>query len=558
MKLNINSVLVYLLFITLPFCFSMLVACGGSGKVPPETPGNPCANHVFEDISIPMRDAKSLTAFVRRPVNPGCQLPTILIQTPYDKENARSLFFEDDMAVNPLFDSTDYTFVVLDWRGYNGSRDAAVLNPNYGQDGYDAVEWIAAQSWSNGKVGTWGVSALCRVQHWTAVEQPPHLVAAVPIFCAMNHSYEQYYPGGVLRREYVDVISFLFGADSLEAHPFYDATWLYAEGLYDPADVQVPMLLVAGWYDLDPVSNLRTFDALYNNDNRHRLLIGPWIHFAVGGDSAVSALPPLDEQELKYVDVDKRIQSDSLAWFNFHLRNFSNEVTDWNVARYAIDGEASWTDANQWPPSSSVDTSFFLGADGSLSEMTLVAGTINYPFDPMDPSKTEGGQTLRTDLKHGPRDQAPVIAHAEAVTFSSSTLTTPLRIAGRVRVTLAVSTTSNADTDFAVRLTDVDADDNQLLIAEGIRRLKLRDNFATESPVNAGERYNITIEMTNELAYSFAAGHRIGLIVTSSNSPRFEINPNTGDNFFADAPTPIAVTNTLHLDGVSVLTLPLE
>jgi len=66
------------------------------------------------------------------------------------------------------------------------------------------------------------------------------------------------------------------------------------------------------WYDLDPVSNLRTFDALYANDNRHRLLMGPWIHFAVEGESAVSALPPLDQKELKYVDVEKRIQSEML------------------------------------------------------------------------------------------------------------------------------------------------------------------------------------------------------------------------------------------------------
>jgi len=247
-----------------------------------------CADHMFADISIPMRDGKSLAAFVRRPTNPACKLPTVLIQTPYDKENARALWFDNATTENPLFDSPDYNFVVLDWRGFYGSANALNGQPNRGEDGYDAVEWIAAQPWSDGRVGTWGVSALCRVQHWTAVEQPPSLVAAVPIFCAMNDTYLQYYPGGVLRREYVDTLGFLFGGNLVEQHPTDDNVWAYAANLYDPAQVKIPMLIVAGWYDLDNNSTFETWDQLITDSDAsvrtaHHLLIGDWHHFAAGG-----------------------------------------------------------------------------------------------------------------------------------------------------------------------------------------------------------------------------------------------------------------------------------
>ena len=146
------------------------------GEVDGQAPD--CAPYRFEDVMIPMRDGNFLSAFVRRPMDEACRLPAILIQTPYNKENARTMWF-DDPSGEPLFESADYAFVVVDWRGFFGSAQAAVTGTQpYGEDGYDTVEWIAAQSFSDGKVGTWGVSALCVQQYRTAVEQPPHLAAA--------------------------------------------------------------------------------------------------------------------------------------------------------------------------------------------------------------------------------------------------------------------------------------------------------------------------------------------------------------------------------------------
>jgi hypothetical protein len=521
-----------------------------------------CSRHYFEDIEIPMSDGKYLAAFVRRAENPACALPTILIQTPYNKEHTRDLWFDGDIADNPLFSSPSYNFVVLDWRGFYGSAAAAVTQPDYGQDGYDAVEWIATQDWSNGRVATWGVSALCKIQYQTAVKQPPHLVAAVPIFCGMNNTYEDYYPGGVLRREYTDTITALFGANVVEQHPYKDMAWSYLGSLYSAANVAVPMLVVAGWFDLNTHASVTDFADLTTQSppavaQAHRLLVGAWHHFAAGGESAAGR--PMTAQELLYHDGERKIQQDSLAWFNHHLRQHENEVDQWSPVRYvsAGDGTNVYRSADSWPPAATTEHILYLHATGELSDASPTAAQVSFPYDPLDPSPTKGGATLSPNLDHGPHDQAEVIARDDALVFTSALLSAPLEIHGTLRLELDVATTG-VDTDFSVRLTDVDPDENHLLIGEGIARLKLRDSLSLPSTVVAGMRYTLTVDVINDLAYTFAVGHRVGLIITSSNHPRFDRNPNTGNDFFDQAVVPLAVTNTLYTDGSCRLILPVD
>ncbi|MCC7381555.1 MAG: CocE/NonD family hydrolase [Deltaproteobacteria bacterium] len=517
--------------------------------------GSTCGAHALRDVSIPMRDGKSLAAFVRAPIDPGCELPVILIQTPYGKENARQLWF--DSGTEPLFSSTDYAFAVVDWRGFFGSTGAAVSGAQpYGDDGFDTVEWLAAQPWSNGRVGTWGVSALCQQQYRTAVKKPPHLAAMVPIFCDSSFRYEQYYPGGVLRREYFEFISAYFGGGIVLQHPTYDAAWQVAERLTSPADVTVPVLVVAGWFDLYPIGSVETFTGLRSGGppavrELHRLLIGPWIHFAAGGETSGSGRA-LDAEELTYFDSERRIQRDSLAWFDQHLRGVPSAATAWPPVRFARAGEGTWDSADHWPSSGTSTRTLYLAADGSLADTPPASGSVSFAYDPSDPSPTIGGATLLPRYHHGPTDQAPVLARADTRSFVSAPLSASLRIEGPIELVLDVSTTGR-DTDFAVRVTDVDSTGKHLLIAEGIRRLKLRGDLATVLEVTPGARYRVPIRTTSDLAYTFAPGHRLGVIVSSSNYARFDRNPNTGADFVPDGGTTMPVDNTVYTDGASAL-----
>ncbi|PKN45442.1 MAG: hypothetical protein CVU59_09055, partial [Deltaproteobacteria bacterium HGW-Deltaproteobacteria-17] len=105
--------------------------------------GNPedCRQRLVEDVMIPVGDGAQLAAFVVRPANPACRVPVVLVQTPYGKQNFRAEFFDNPFASHPLFQSRDYGFVVLDWRGFFGSSGApaASLTRGYGEDGYDVV-----------------------------------------------------------------------------------------------------------------------------------------------------------------------------------------------------------------------------------------------------------------------------------------------------------------------------------------------------------------------------------------------------------------------------------
>lgn len=514
----------------------------------------------LEYIEIDVSDGKLLHASLDRPDAANCALPTVLIQTPYNIESVHATYYGTNRPDEPLFASQDYNFVAVDWRGSFGSRAAAITPPQpHAQDGFDIVEWIAQQVWSDGHVGTWGVSALCIQQYRTAVMRPPHLDAIVPIFCSMNSTYPAFYPGGVIRREYVEMLDALgFGVKAaIEQHPTFDNFWTLIGAAIRPANIDVPALVVAGWWDLYPIGSLRDFDALRYEGapairGEHRLLAGGWIHFAAGTESNGAFRMP-SAQEIEYFDNERRIQRDSLAFFDRHLRGHDNDAARWAPVRFNQWGEG-WQSSDQWPPREASTMTYYLRADGSLSElMSPTTSTRSLQYDPADPSPTRGGGTLAPTEIHGPTSQADVLARTDDnLTFITSTMASPLRITGSVRIELDMATTG-ADTDLAVRLTDVDTNGDHRLIGEGIRRLKLRANFTVPDGVQANERYSMQVELTSDLAYTIPVGHRLGLIVSSANFPRFGRNPNDGADFFRQSASPVEVTNTVFIDHTAKL-----
>ena len=156
----------------------------------------------YTPIAIPTRDGKTLAADLYTS-DTTVKRPTILIQTPYNKLYYRLATVIPPEAGGSLFplDTLHYNYVTVDWRGFYGSKSAAVPNYDRGLDGYDAVEWIASQPWSDGKVGTWGASALGQIQFLTAKHRPPHLVCSVPLVKDFKTKYTDFYYGGVYRKE---------------------------------------------------------------------------------------------------------------------------------------------------------------------------------------------------------------------------------------------------------------------------------------------------------------------------------------------------------------------
>lgn len=500
--------------------------------------------------SIPMRDGKKLAADIYIPS--GCiQCPVILIQTPYNRLYYR---WGLPLGTGTALNSSNYVFVILDWRGFYGSASALTANPKRGEDGYDAVEWITQQAWSNGKVGTWGPSALGKVQFQTAKENPPGLLCAVPLVAGPQFNYDEYFEGGVYRTEFVEQLDALgYGLSGfLLANPVYNLTWQYVENLnFYPADIKVPVLMIGGWYDHNIKVMLDFFKAIrYSSSasvkDKHRLLMGPWAHGGFGAAQVGSG----QQGSLVYPNAAGWSDSLALRFFDFYLRNQNNNWQNEPNVRYYQLGENSWKNDTAWIPSAT-EFDFYFHPDGTLENFAPAGGNDSAViiYDPRDPSPTIGGPTLSPDLLQGPyRQDTAVENRNDVLVFTSGELTQNVVLKGKPGVHLKISS-DRLDTDFAVRLTDVYPDGKSMFISDGIFRMRFRNGFtaADTSVMLPGTIYDVSIALP-DVAYTFLAGHRIRADITSSNYPRFDSNLNNGQQMYAAGDTLIA-TNTVYLNS---------
>jgi putative CocE/NonD family hydrolase len=201
-----------------------------------------------------------------------------------------------------------------------------------------------------------------------------------------------------------------------------------------------------------------------------------------------------------------------------------------------------WRSADRWPPPSTA-TPYYLHADKSLSTVAPQGTeTLTYQYDPEHPVPTLGGQNLL--IAKGPMDQRPLESRDDVLLFTSQPLTEPVEVTGRITARLFVSSDC-VDTDFTVKLCDVHPDGKSLLVTDGIRRASLRNSYEQHEPLSPGEVVELEVDLWST-SIIFNKGHQIRIAVSSSNAPRFEPNPNTGEPHFTAGKTRIA-NNTVHL-----------
>jgi len=505
----------------------------------------------YVPVSIPTRDGKSLAADLYSG-DTTVRRPTILIQTPYNKNRYR-VAVDLGLSGGALpYDSAHYNYVIVDWRGFHGSTDAAIPGYDRGLDGYDAVEWIAVQPWSDGKIGTWGGSALGAIQFQTARHHPPHLVCAVPMIKDFKTKYEDNYYGGVFRREHVETVAQLglTNVDIVLEHPTNDITWQLLEAASDhPEEYTVPMLLVSGWFDHFPDDVLRAFDDLRTRSatqvrNDHRLIMGPWLHAEV--DAA-------RQGELSFSNAVGVANDAALRFFDFWLRNANNTWRSQPVVYYYQMGENKWRSADAWEDVAVRLDTLYLAAGGVLaSTVPHVDGVDSYRYDPRDPSPAVGGSRFYfpgsvIPPSQGPKDQGPLVeSRSDLLIYTTEVLASPLVIDGGVTVALACSS-DRYDTDVSVRLCDVYPDGRSMLITQGIRRLRFRNGSrpSDTASVPSGQTVWATVALQNT-AITIPPGHRLRIDVASSCWPHFDLNPNTGGPLYQAGGDTLVAMNSIH------------
>lgn len=512
-------------------------------------------------ISIPTRDNKVLAADLYT-LDTTKALPVILIQTPYNKNIYRTRVGVPEAGGSSFpYDSLHYNYVALDWRGRFGSRDAEVAGYDRGLDGYDAVEWIAKQKWSNGKIGTWGGSALGLIQFQTARHHPPHLVCSVPMIKDFKTKYSDYYYGGVFRKEHVESLAKLgfLGVQTILDHPTNDLVWRVAENSSDyPDEIAVPMLLISGWFDHFPDDVIRAYYDLREKSaasirTQHKLLMGPWLHTEVG---------KAQQGQLTFPNAVAVPDSAALRFFDYYLRDLSNGYERDPLIRYYQMGTNEWRVTADWLALGNTLTPMYLQIGGllALTKPTGNAAPDSFRYDPRQPSPAIGGSRFNPfdpTTPVGPQDlRQQVESRNDLLIYTTPVLEKDMTLNGAIKVELFVAS-NRRDTDFAVRLCEVYPDGRSMLLTQGIRRMRFRNSYTTESLLTPGQVYQVVIELQN-LAMTFLSGHRLRIDISSAIYPHFDINLNNEGALYVAGDTLIA-TNTVYHDAVraSRLLLPI-
>lgn len=499
-----------------------------------------------QTVSIPMRDGQFLAGDVYIPDH--CSTcPVVLIQTPYDKSS-----FENGLPLGYLqnVNTSPYIWVIVDWRGFYASSSAAVAQPDRGEDGYDVIEWITQQSWSNGKVGTWGPSALGVIQYQTAREQHPAHICAVPLVADPQTCYQCYFYGGALEESRLATMDILgYGLSPMVlSNPYYSIAWQYVEnnGWY-PQEISIPTLQIGGWYDHNIDQMMSWYEATRNEAavsvrDKQWLLVGPWVHGGTGAAYVGSSV----QGELTYPDAAFRSDIMARQFFEYHLLNDANGWENTPLITYYETGLGSWGGTNAVSIENESNGILYL-SDNNRLQHELGIGATGFVSDPGNPSPTIGGQTLTPLLDQGPYDQTSLESRNDVVTFSSPVLQNNYTVSGRVVVKLYVAS-DRPDADLVVRLVDQYPDGRNMLINDGIRRIRFRNGYSEsdEAFMQPGEIYEVEVELPF-VNYTWNNGHQIKILVSGNSSPRWDVNLQDGGEMYTGNPG-VSGTLIIHHD----------
>ena len=540
-----------------------------------------------EQRFIRMDDGVELGATITFPSENGTQpapgrFPVVLNMTPYGRDAGCACENATDYATR------GFVLAVVDVRGTGGSGgnlDENYFSPREAKDGYDLVEFLGTQAWSNGKVGMSGGSYLGIDQYLTAEQDPPHLAAIVPDEALADIYNDAAYPGGILSMffdsQYLGLQTSL-GASGLNTEPSMIPGTLeakreqatgrsiafdYLERPYeDPfyyerspitrvANIQVPVFVLDGWRDAFVAGDIRMFERLERRTGVETLLnVGPCTHKGCAAPFDPTEEPP---------GIDN-ILAQQLQFFQRYLMGM--EVPSLPRVRVYDQRADNYLDATAWPPPSTKFAHEYLGGE-ALTAKLPAESRASYVTDPAAGlSMTFDQQGTVAITPYIPINQR--VEEEQGLTWRMPLLSAPLTLAGPIALHL-VASSSAPNTDWFAKISDVAPDGTQSIVAEGQLRASLRalarastpkqplETLSTPEALEPGRFYDYEIAIA-PTAYEFLAGHRLQLRLTSYNMPN--ALPGT-IQFNGSAPAAssfvplLPATNTIRFGGADGSTL---
>lgn len=523
-------------------------------------------------VMVPMRDGVTLSSDLYFPVAKG-KFPTILIRTPYNNSSSRYDRY------GKFYASRGYVLVIQDCRGRYDSEGEWYPFVGHEYDGYDTIEWIANQPWSNGKVGMTGVSYVGYVQWMAASENPPHLTCIFSYGSPSSVYGDTWFSFGTLYL--MDAITWAFLMDGRTnqnmgvhdwlnlkdhlplmtldeflgrkigywkdwlSHPNYDKYWTKQSMIGRYHKINIPSVTVTGWYDDGQHGSLENYYGVMREGTEiakknAKLIIGYWRH---GGpyphtNNYYTKLGAFDFGHDALLD----LETYELRWFDYWLKGYKNNIMNEPRVKLFILGKNEWRDEAGWPLPDTKYTKFYFHSNGKANTL-FGDGLLNtsppkkespdkYVYDPADPvPSVRGGTGARGGISSDPIDQRINEKRMDVLCYTSDVLKENIEITGPIKVILYASSSAK-DTDFCGKLVNVypnGAAYNVCYAASGLVSARFRESLENPSPIEPGKIYKYEIEL-RPTGFIFKKGHRIRVEISSSDFPVFNRNLNTGMN----------------------------
>lgn len=450
------------------------------------------------DVTVPMRDGVTLACSLSRPASgedpaPG-QFPGLVVEyTPY------ALVADTLIAEADFFAERGYNGLVCHVRGtgLSGGTWNHAASRQDGLDAHDLVEWLATQSFSDGRMGQFGGSYGGFTTYQAAAEQPPHLLAIAPMIAPGSLYHDVIYPGGIKTTEQgtidmwpdtAEVLSLgrIDAADEYATnreHPTYDAYWQERSMSGRVAAIRVPILGIGGWEDANFRSGMLA-DIEGALDNTWAIY-GQWPHLspvAFNAECDTCVPEPLPSGVM-------------LAWFDHWVKQLPDVPLPPEPVFLSEEGPRGVGKGFQevaWQSSPSSTPSYELGSDGTLAARAIATDNIMF-HEPAEPEAAGGSVAFTT---------APL--DADHVLLGHAAL--------HLRATLSAD-----DANFYVELIDLGPNDQETLVNDGFLKASHRESDTTPEPVTSGTAIDYVIPIRAD-HHRFVAGHSLRLRISSGKS----------------------------------------
>ena len=578
-----------LLRILTKLCFLLIAVFSFSFTQPAEN--NAISNDIRIERHKPVRmsDGVTLYADLYLPAEPG-RYPTIVSSTPYgvQRDGSHEMFVK--------FAQHGYAVVYFDVRGRYESEGKWEPFRNEAKDGYESIEWAAVQSFSNGKVATYGGSYVGHNQWAAASQAPPHLVVAFPSLASTNIYANWITMGGAFRLSfnygwgvvrmpdrimlpqywhtesympenlrYDNVLMHLplkdmdlqFEGSPVQhyrdwlKHESYDDYWKAISDEERFNKIKVPTQTLGGWFDIFLMGTINGFTGMKKNGatpearNGARMIIGPWGHGPTQTFGGVDFTPAATLDMFRF----------HMRLYDYYLKGINTGIENEKPVQLFYMGINKWRGETDWPVPGTQYREFYLNSKGSANsvrgngslsfEKPAESASDTYYYDPLKPVPTTGGNNCcGTPTLPGPQDQRPLERCEDILVYTSEYLNDTITVAGPVKMKLHAAT-DGTDTDWMIKLVDVYPNGYAMPVSEGILRARFRSGLDKMKLLTPNQTYEYEIEMTGT-ANSFLPGHRIRIDITSSNFPQFDRNPNTGEPLGSSPKTRVAKQTIFH------------